>query len=226
MKSLILALPLASLVWQVDLRSSVCPQPPAPRVIRVPGPALAALPAKTRGRFGREGDPLNLLFLGSESAVRETLSHAGWTEIPRTILGSVLAGLCDLLSGRRLSRFPPMNGYRVLERLQDMNWAITLVPIEKRHHFRLWRTGLIDARGRELWWGSGNFDLSARYWDLSHRPDPDMNAERDFIAESLKGSRRVEKISLIPLPQIPRNGHNDKGYAHFTDGRALLVELK
>lgn len=226
MRALVLSLPVASLLWQADLRTSVTPQPPPARQARVPGPALAELPARTRGRFGREGDPLNLLFLGSAEQVRAALSAAGWTEIPRTILQSVALGLGELAAGRTLTRFPPMNGYRVLGRLQDMNWAIVVIPIEKRHHFRLWRTGLADARGRELWWGSGNFDLSARYWDLSHRPDPDMNMERDYIARSLEGSARVERMSLVPLPQIPLRGKNDKGYEHFTDGRALLVELK
>jgi hypothetical protein len=186
---------------------------------------LKALPARNEGRFGRTGNSLNLLFLGSEESVSKALSSAGWSAIPRTTWASTLAGLEDLWLGRRLTRFPPMNDYRLGGRRQDMNWAKVVVPIAARHHFRLWRMGVLDAKGRELWWGHGDYDMSVRWIDLSHRPDPDMNAERDYISQSLEKADGVESRKLVALPQIPRSGANDKGYPFFNDGRALLVEL-
>jgi len=36
----------------------------------------------------------------------------------------------------------------------------------------------------------------------------------------------LEASALISLPQIPREGVNDKGYAYRTDGRAGIIEFK
>jgi hypothetical protein len=118
-----------------------------------------------------------------------------------------------------------MNDYRIMGRTQDMNWVRVVRPIQERHHFRLWRTGIADGKGREIWWGSGNYDLSVRWHDLSHTPDPDDDRERDFLAQTLAGLEGIEKLELIALPQIPKSGANDKGYPFRTDGRALLAVL-
>jgi len=224
-RRVVLALPVLALALYSDRivqeHRDLPPSHTAPSLEEV----YAALPARDEGRFGRPGDALNMIFLGSEPRVRAALTRAGWTSIPLTIRASIRAGLKDLMAGRPLTRFPPMNEYLVMNRIQDMNWVKVIKPIETRHHFRLWRTGIVDARGREVWWGSGNYDLSVRYRDLSHRPDPDMDRERDFLAQTLAGDPDVEKAGLLELAQIPRTGANDKGYAFRTDGRALLVEL-
>ncbi|MEK7859305.1 MAG: LssY C-terminal domain-containing protein [Elusimicrobiota bacterium] len=226
MRRLVLALPALSLVLHCDLLfplpTVVLPRRQASDLAEV----YRNLPSRDIGRFSRPADPLNMIFLGTEEAVRRTLEDAGWTSLPLTIAPCFWEGLGQVLTGRRLTKFPPMNDFRVLGRRQDMNWVQVIRPVETRHHFRLWKTGVFDARGREVWWGSGNFDLSVRYWDFSHRPHPDMNLERAFLAESLKGSARVERTALLDLAQIPKAGVNAHGYPFSSDGRALLVELR
>jgi hypothetical protein len=218
------ALPLALLLLYSDrLRPQ---RPPFPDSSASDLSAVfAALPPRNEGRFGKPGDALGMIFVGTEEAVRSTLERAGWTQIPLSIPASLRAGIKEVIGGRTLTRFPPMNEYLVMGRIQDMNWVQVVRPIAERHHFRLWRTGIIDAQGREIWWGSGNYDLSVRYWDLSHRPDPDDDRERDFLAGTLKGLAGVERLELVALPQIPKAGANDKGYPFRTDGRALLATL-
>jgi hypothetical protein len=205
------------------------PDPPPAPAIPLSGPAegaLRSLPARNRGRFGKPGDPLGFAFLADEESLRAALRAAGWTEVPTSVRGSVAAGLAELWEGRPLAAFPPMNDYRLNGRRQDMNWAIAVRPILERHHFRLWRTGLTDARGRELWWGSGNYDLRVRWRDFSHVPDPDADRERDFLTGTLAGSAPVERVATVDVPQVPRDGANDKGYPFRTDGKAALVVLR
>ncbi len=197
------------------------PRPPKPLA-----QLLSEIPARNNGRFGRAGDPLNLLFIGSEEQVCAALSEAGWSAIPVRWPASFRAGFRDLLDGGKLKRCPPMNLYRVEGRVQDFNWAVPVTQITERHHFRLWRSSWRDERDRPVWWGSGNYDVDMRWHELSHIPHPDMNMERDFIHESLKGSPWVESARLQPLPQIPSDGVNDKGHPFRTDGRALVVTLK
>ncbi|MDE2290710.1 MAG: LssY C-terminal domain-containing protein [Elusimicrobia bacterium] len=178
------------------------------------------------GRGGRPGDPWNLLFLGSEEALSSALRSGGWTRAPGSVLGSVAAGLGELARGRRLTRFPPLNAYRLFERVQDHGWVLVTRAVFERHHFRLWRAPFADADGRAVWWGSANYDRGARLCDLSHVPDPYTPAERDFIAGTLRGLAEVESVELRPAPQVPQRGTNDKGYPFFTDGRVLVVRLR
>lgn len=226
MRRLVLALPVVFLALSLDRVLPEAPQPPlAARSVAL-DEALAGLPGMNTGRFGRVGNPLNLVFIGSEAALREALSRAGWTEVPGTIRASIGRGAAELLTGRTVASTPPMNEYWLGGRRQDMNWAIQTKFLTARHHFRVWDTGLRDERGRAVWWGAGDYDLSIRWHDLSHVRDPDLDAERDFIAASLKDSPLLERASLVALPAIPREGANDKGYAFRTDGRAALIELR
>lgn len=226
MKKLVLLLPVAFLLLSLDRVLPEAPQAPAPQRTVALDAAVASLEGRNKGRFGRPGDALNLVFVGTETGVREALYNAGWTEVPATIRESTWEGFAELFAGRPLAAFPPMNEYWLDGRRQNMNWAIPIRPLATRHHFRLWDTGMRDPHGRAIWWGSGDYDLKLRLYDLSHVPDPEMNTERDYIAESLKDSPRLERVTLIAVPAIPREGANDKGYPFRTDGRAAVIELR
>lgn len=219
-----LALPVLFLALSLD---RVTPDPPAPiSYIASWQDDTAAWPGRNLGRGARPGDPLGFVFVGTRYALRKTLEEAGWTPVPVAVRTSLWEGARELLTGRRLTAFPPMNDYRLRGRRQDMNWAIAVRPVAERHHFRLWHAGTRDRRGRDLWWGSGNYDLSVRWSDLSHRPDPDVDRERDFLLSTLKDSPRVESVAHLVLPQVPREDVNDKGYPFRTDGRVAVIELR
>lgn len=224
-KRLVLALPATFLLLSLD---RLAPEPPPFGRFLIPSweQAAISLPPTNEGRFGLPGDALNLVFIGTPQAVRTALTDAGWTEVPTSVRGSLVAGFQECLDGKPLAAFPPMNDYRLIGRRQNMNWARPVRPLEERHHFRLWATGMMDSSGRDVWWGSGNYDLSIRWRDFSHRPDPDMDRERDFITATLTSSHLLESLALVPMPQIPRAGANDKGYSFHNDGRAALIVLK
>ncbi len=171
----VLATLTAGLLYSDKLRKT--PEPPPKRPVPPEGLAevYRSLPARDQGRLGREADPLNMLFWGTERQVLGALTGAGWTSLPVPYPECFRLGIGQILRGESLTLFPPMNPYKILGRVQDLNFVIVIEPVLTRHHFRLWRTGWTRADGRELWWGSGNYDLSVRLRDLSHRPDPDMN---------------------------------------------------
>ena len=226
MRRLVLALPVVFLALSLDRVLPEMPSVPAPRRTVVLAEAVARIPGMNKGRFGRAGNPMNLVFIGSEASLRDALSGAGWTEVPGTIRASLAAGFVELVSGKPLSSTPPMNEYWLDGRRQDMNWAIATKPLTARHHFRVWDTGLRDERGRAVWQGAGDYDLRLRLHDLSHVRDPDIDAERDYIAASLNASPRLERVALTAVAGIPPEGANDKGYAFHTDGRAAVIELR
>lgn len=226
MRRLALLLPVAFLALSLDRVMPERTAGPAPRRTVKLEEALPLLPVMNTGRLGRPGNPLNLIFVGTEAAVREALAGSGWSEVPGTIRGSLRAGFAELLRGSPVSSFPPMNEYWLDGRRQDMNWSIQTKFLAARHHFRLWDTGLRDPKGRAIWWGAGDYDLSIRWHDLSHVRDPDLDGERDWIAASLKDHPRLKRVELVALGGLPREGANDKGYKFFADGRAALIELE
>ena len=226
MKRLVLALPVLFLALSLDRVLPEKSRDPAPLRSVALDEAMPVLAGRNNGRFGRPGDALNLVFVGTETGLREALSNAGWTEVPSTIRASLAGGFSELIGGKPVASTPPMNEYWLDGRRQDMNWAIPVKFIAARHHFRIWDTGMREPHGRTIWWGSGDLDLSIRWHDLSHVPDPDMNVERDFIAGTLKDSPRLERVTLTEVASIPREGANDKGYPFHNDGRAALIELR
>jgi len=226
MRRPLLLLPVLFLALSLDRVLPEAPHQPAPRRTVAIDEAVKTLTPMNTGRFGRPGNPLNLVFVGDEAGVRAALTGAGWTEVPATIRASIFAGAWELLTGRTVAATPPMNEYWLDGRRQDMNWAIATKFLSARHHFRVWDTGLRDPRGRAIWWGAGDYDLSIRWHDLSHVRDPDLDAERDYISASLKDSPRFERSALVAHAGIPREGANDKGYKFHTDGRVAVIELR
>lgn len=106
MRRAVLALPLLALALHCDLlypRREIPPDSVSPDFEQV----YPALPARNEGRFGKPGDPLGMLFVGSESQLRAALTEAGWTSIPLNIPASIRGGLKELSDGRALARFPP-----------------------------------------------------------------------------------------------------------------------
>ncbi len=226
MKQFVLWLPVLFLLLSIDRAESDRIFPPAEATVSTWDEAAPTFPGRNEGRFGRPGDPLNLVFVGRPEVVRDALRSAGWTEIPTSMRGSIWAALGEMLRGRRIAAFPPMNDYRLRGRIQDMNWAMPVRFLQERHHFRLWRTGTKDRNGRDFWWGSGNYDLSVRWHDLSHVPDPDANRERDFIAATLSRSPHLRGLLILPAANVPVEGENDKGYPFRNDGRVAVIDLR
>ncbi|MBI4057191.1 MAG: LssY C-terminal domain-containing protein [Elusimicrobia bacterium] len=187
---------------------------------------LSSIPPRTTGRRGRPGDIVNLLFIGPEKSLRQALCESGWTEIPRTMSRSAWCGLKELFSRKTLTRFPPMNTYRLLGKKQDMNFVQVIRPVLERHHFRLWKLPHQTSQGEDIWCGSANYDLTLRIWDFSHHPHPNIDKERDYIRETLSLCPWVHRLSYLDFPRPALTGKNDKGYAYFTDGKILWVELK
>lgn len=226
-RRLALSLPVLFLALSLDrvLPEAAVAPPPETRVADV-AKAVAAWPAFNQGRLGRVGNPVNVAFVGTPASVRAALEGAGWTEVPRPIRASLWRGVRELLAGRTISATPPMNDYRLEGRLQDHNWAIATSFLQTRHHFRMWRTGQKDARGRDLWWAAGDYDLRIRWHDLSHVRDPDLDAERDYIAASVKDGPLFESLTYVKHPGVPATGENDKGYPFRTDGRVAVIALR
>jgi|GEM_PF-2665439 len=189
---------------------------------------LASLPANDVGKRGRPGSPLALVFIGDKPAIANALRGARWTGVPRGVPQAFLEGLGQLLRGAKITKFPPFHYYTVEGRKQDANWAQVVRSLTKRHHFRLWKLNRPVPDGRAAWWGSASYDTGIRWRfiiPVTHNTDPNVSAERDYIASTLGEAPGVSRLTLVDLPQIPRQGINNQKDHYVTDGKALVVEF-
>ncbi|HVA67014.1 MAG TPA: LssY C-terminal domain-containing protein [Elusimicrobiota bacterium] len=189
--------------------------------------ALAAsLPGRAQSEDKRPSVPLNLVFLGSAAQIRAGLAVAGWSQAPLSIYASLSESL-DQLMNRQWPRidFPPFKTFYVEGRPEDFNWVMVIRMLFKRHHFRLWDMRRQDAFGREIWSGGGNLDVSVDWEKVTHRVDPDIDAERAFLAKTLAASGVQVRLSVAPSPNVPRRGKDSDGFPFYTDGSVLIVEF-
>ena len=201
------------------------PSYPAPEAL---AKLLQSLPAVDTGTNGKPGSPLILVFIGSKAQIRRALKQTRWTDVPRNKTLSLFEGLGQFVTGARITKTLPFTTFFVEGRKQDANWAQVVHAITQRHHFRLWRLKASAPDGRQMWWGSGDFDSGIRWKGIhsTHMTSPDISAERDYIARTLMTAPGLARMGLIALPQIPLAGVNQQNDPYFTDGRALVVEFE
>jgi len=99
----------------------------------------------------------------------------------------------------------------------------------QRHHVRFWRWDKPE-HDRPVWFGSATFDesvgVSHTTGQVTHHTGPDIDAERDRIADELQKAGWVEQVRWKDDFQQPPEGRNGGGDPWQTDGRLAVVELE
>jgi len=95
--------------------------------------------------------------------------------------------------------------------------------LRRRHHARFWDTHSRTADGLMIFVGTASFDISLK-WGVTHHIDPNIDAERDFLADDIRASGLVQSERALQIVQ-PSLGQNLSGDPFFTDGDAVVLEL-
>lgn len=190
---------------------------------------LEKVPRRVADPDGTPGDMVNFLILGPEDAVQRALAAAGWVKVDRTTKDALLRGALATLSKQAYVELP-MSELHLFDRPQDFGYAHAepVAVVARRHHFRLWKAPLA-VQGETLWVGAGThdvgFDRDARKNTITHKIDPNVDEEREFIRESLSLTGQVAEVSYV-LPRNPiRNAETAHGQAFHSDGRVLVLRL-
>jgi undecaprenyl-diphosphatase len=93
-----------------------------------------------------------------------------------------------------------------------------------RHHARFWRTDFITADGKNIYVGITSLDTGVKWWGLTHRIQPDIDSEREYLFNDLNKAvvKSFEKIQFVD----PVLGKNFTGDQFFTDGKTYIIYLK
>ncbi|MCZ6806552.1 MAG: LssY C-terminal domain-containing protein, partial [Deltaproteobacteria bacterium] len=114
--------------------------------------ALNALPCCTTRQTGSgQGDPLNLVLIGSREEVANSLIRAGWDETEVLSFASGWRTFKAFFGGTY--KYSPMSALYVDGRPQDAGFQKARDTIHERNHLRLWLSPM-RFRGKEVWVGT------------------------------------------------------------------------
>ncbi len=187
------------------------------------------LPRRIDDGMGHEGDLVNFIVLGPEKRVRKTLADAGWVLVDRVKSGAAVHALMKMYYGQDYLEMPMSNLY-LFGRVQDYGYARAepYKVVASRHHFRLWKAPW-TSNGEEVWVGAGTHDIGfekdQRGRRITHKIDPAIDRERDYIATTLDNTHEMVRVGYV-LPENPvYEGHNATGGQIVSDGRIAVLHV-
>jgi uncharacterized Zn ribbon protein len=184
------------------------------------------VPPRVLNGEGREGDMVNLIFLAREDDLQEAFSRAGWLRPDKSIPRIVW----HLIWRRTHYKELPMDRLYVYGRPQDYSYVLPdpKLIVARRHHVRIWKTGR-EVDGIPLWVGAATRDVSIEIVMHKlrpfHRIDPNVDAERDFIARNLAETWQPAREMYMQRAESVLSAQTATGQHYQSDGRMLLVEL-
>jgi hypothetical protein len=190
---------------------------------------LDRIPRRVVDADGNLGDNTNFLIIGSEQQILNAFRASGWVEVDRNPNDAVLNGIIAVLNKEAYLKLP-MSELTLFGRVQDYGLAHAepIAVVAERHHFRLWKAPF-DLDGQEVWVGAGThdigFDRDQRNNGVTHKIDPVIDKEREFIAASLEESGMVAKISYVTPSQPSIEALTATGASFRSDGRVLIVHM-
>jgi hypothetical protein len=124
-----------------------------------------------------------------------------------------------------------MDRLYVFGRAQDYSYSLPdpRSIVARRHHLRIWKTGRV-VDGVPLWVAAATHDVSIQFvkhkFRLFHRIDPNVDAERDFIAGNLSETHRLTREEYVNCPEPVSMAQTATGQPYYSDSRMLLLELQ
>lgn len=191
---------------------------------------LDLLPRRVRDRQGNDGDMVNFLILGSEEAMQRTFRAAGWVTVDSDIRGAVISGILGSLSKEAYLTLP-MSQLYLFGRPQDYGWAHAepIRVVAARHHLRVWRAPNTVA-GATLWAGAATHDIGferdQRNNGITHKIDPNIDLEREFVERSLTATGIVTAFTYVTPSDPLREARTATGGTFQSDGRILVLRLE
>jgi hypothetical protein len=184
------------------------------------------LPPRVMNGDGREGDMMNLLFVAREADFRRAFADAGWVETDK--MRPTL--FWHLMWQRKHYARLPMDRFYAFGRYQDLSYSLPdpTCVLTRRHHVRIWKTDY-EENGVPVWVGAATHDVALefqkrRLW-MSHRIDPDVDAEREFIANNLKKTDLVIREEYLHSAVPIFEARTTTGEPYHSDSRVLVLEL-
>jgi hypothetical protein len=190
---------------------------------------FARIPRRIGDKEGNPGDMVNFLILGNEADMKKTFTTAGWVKVDADVKETILAGALASLSKESYLTMP-MSQLYLFGRPQDYGWAHAepIAVVASRNHLRIWKAPF-TVDGQTLWVGAATHDIGfekdQRNNSVTHKIDPDIDLERDFVEKTLSATGLVAQVTHF-LPKNPlREAKTATGGSFHSNGQVLVMKL-
>jgi hypothetical protein len=208
--------------------SAACAEPPAqPPAERIDGhPALAGSPRHTTTAQGRQGDAVNVAFIGTEEELHRMFAAAGWYAADPITLKTSVRIAADVVLRKPYDHAPVSDLY-VWGRKQDAAFEQPVGESPKqRHHVRFWCSREVDQNGEPLWLGAATYDerveLSRTTGGITHRISPEIDNERNKLVTDAARAGMLDGYYWVNAFHRDPQGRNGGGDPYFTDRRLAV----
>jgi LssY-like putative type I secretion system component LssY len=190
---------------------------------------FSKIPRRIADKEGNPGDMVNFLIIGSESAMQKTFTNAGWVKVDADVTGTVLHGILESISKESYLTMP-MSMLYLFGRPQDYGWAHAepLKVVASRNHLRIWKAPF-DVAGQSLWVGAATHDIGFerdnRNDGITHKIDPDIDLERDYVEKTLVSTGLISDVAHIQPSDALKEAKTATGGSFHSDGRVLVLKL-
>jgi hypothetical protein len=100
--------------------------------------------------------------------------------------------------------------------------------VTRRHHLRIWKTDY-KVDGNPVWAAAAIHDVAIKLVGhglfISHRIDPNVDAERDFVGKNLATTQLVVHQEYVRGVDPIFEAQTAAGEAYHSDSRILLLDL-
>jgi hypothetical protein len=190
---------------------------------------FAKIPRRISDKQGNAGDMVNFLILGSEDEMKKVFTSAGWVKVDADVKMTILMGALASFSKESYLTMP-MSPLYLFDRPQDYGWAHAepISVVASRNHLRIWKAPF-TVDGQTLWVGAAThdtgFEKDQRNNGLTHKIDPDIDLERDYVEKTLSSTGLVSEVTHF-LPKDPlQEAKTATGGSFHSNGQVLILRL-
>jgi hypothetical protein len=200
-----------------------------------PMPAITAkvldsIPRRIMDKEHNPGDLVNILIVGTEEEVVKAFMTAEWVKVDKSVKSTLMAGLMDTFEKKDYLTMP-MSTLYLFDRAQDYGFAHgePVRVVMSRNHLRVWKAPY-QVEGRPLWCVAATHDIGferdQRNNGLTHKIDPAIDGEREFVNQTLSGTGLVSARGHVVPTKPVTEAKTATGGGFHSDGRILVLELR
>ena len=190
---------------------------------------FAKIPRRIGDKEGNPGDMVNFLIIGNEDEMKKVFTTAGWVKVDADVKSTVLMGAIASFSKESYLTMP-MSPLYLFDRPQDYGWAHAepITVVASRNHLRIWKAPF-TVNGQTLWVGAATHDIGfekdQRNNGLTHKIDPNIDLERDYVEKTLSSTGLVAQVTHF-LPKNPlHEAKTATGGSFHSNGQVLVLKL-
>ncbi len=204
--------------------------PPETAMPAITAKLLDSIPRRVTDQNHSPGDMVNILIVGTEEEVVKTFTVAQWVKVDKSVESTLLSGVIDTLEKKDYLTMP-MSTLYLFGRPQDYGFAHAeaVRVMMSRNHLRVWKSPY-QVKGRPLWCVAATHDVGferdQRNNGLTHKIDPAIDDEREFVNQTLSGTGLVAARGHVVPANPVTEAKTATGGGFHSDGRILVLVLK